>query len=474
MARWNSCNILQLAPNGQWLWQFDAKGNNFVLNREQRVAINENLPGKIVAKSWGSLLQPKLNVAWLPPENVFLRVVELPASNFAETQSMVELQLEKLSPLPVAQIVWTLHVLPQPATRASETQMENLQTVVVIIAERRAVEDFLGKLEAQKFLADRLEVPFLDRLEAISPTEDGAWIFPIASGLQETALVAWWFGGVLRNLSFVTLAPGGDQASELKNQFKLLVWAGELEGWLTAQPHWHLVVEPERAAVWENVLRAALDEPLQIVAPPTATELASRTARRAANTNVNAQANLLPADFSTRYRQQLQDRLWLHGLGYVGATYLVFLVIYFCATNILGYHTQKVESQVAAISNDYTNALQLKAQYNVLKERQELKYAALDVWKLIAQELPPGISLQRLSFADGKNISISGVCAPNQIGLISDPNQFYDRVRKMKVNGQPMFNPEISSSEQLAYRQVNNNITWSFGLELQHTEEQTQ
>jgi hypothetical protein len=474
MARWNSCNILQLAPDGQRLWQFNAKGDGFVLDREQRVAHGENLPGKIVAKSWGALLQPKLNIAWLPPENVFLRVVELPASNFAETQSMVEFQLEKLSPLPVAQIVWTLHILPAPASREGETKIENLQTVIVVIAERRAVEEFLGKLEAQNFLADRLEVPFLDQLEAISPTVDGAWIFPLTLGVQDAALVAWWFGGVLRNLSFVTLPAKGDRAMELKNQLKLLVWAGELDGWLTAPPHWQLVAEPEHAALWENLLRTALGEPLQISAPPGPAELAGRTARRAANTNINPQANLLPADFSARYRQQLQDRLWLHGLGYVGVLYLGFLVIYFCATTILGYQTQKVQSQVAAISNDYTNALQLKAQYGVLKERQELKYAALDVWKLIAQELPPGINLQRLGFSDGKNISISGTCASDQIGLISDPNQFYDRVRKLKVDGQPMFNPELNSSEQLAYKTVGNSIAWSFGLELQHTEAEPQ
>ena len=84
---------------------------------------------------------------------------------------MVELQLEKLSPLPVTQIVWTLQVLPQAPA-------ENLQTVMVVIVERKVVEEFLGKLEAQGYLADRLEVPMLDQLAAASATGDGAWIYP--------------------------------------------------------------------------------------------------------------------------------------------------------------------------------------------------------------------------------------------------------------------------------------------------------
>src|SRR5208283_4069206 len=130
MARWNSCNVLQVAPDANRLWRFAAKGGNFVLDREQKIPGGEPLPSRLVAKSWSSLWQPKLNVAWLPPESVFLRVIELPKTPFEETQAMVELQLEKLSPLPVAQVVWMIHVLPSSAA--------DLQSVIVVIAERKA------------------------------------------------------------------------------------------------------------------------------------------------------------------------------------------------------------------------------------------------------------------------------------------------------------------------------------------------
>ena len=74
MSRWNTCNILDIAPDAKRLWRFEAKGNGFVLGREQRVPHASPLPAKLVSKSWGSLFQPQLNVAWLPPESVFLRV----------------------------------------------------------------------------------------------------------------------------------------------------------------------------------------------------------------------------------------------------------------------------------------------------------------------------------------------------------------------------------------------------------------
>jgi len=379
MARWTSCNLIYFAPDAKRLWQFDAKGGGFVLNREQRVTHTAALPSSFGAKSWSSLWQPKLNVAWLPPENVFLRVVELPASNAEETASMVEFQLEKLSPLPVAQVVWMMHVLgTHQAEAKGDAPAETLQTVVVVIVARAAVEAFLGKLEQEVFQADRLEAPMLDQLLALSPTEDGAWILPLAMGGQHAALVAWWSGGILRHLSFVSLPTTGDRAAELKDQLSLLVMAGEMEGWLKAHPRWHVAADPANAGEWEQLLRAALDEPAQIVAPPSPVDLAARTAKRSAAARGPA---LLPLEFTERYKVKFHDRLWLHGLGYAFVMYAIFLVIYFCGVAYLGHRTSGVESQVARISNEYTNAIQLKARYEVLKDREQLKYAALNCWQ---------------------------------------------------------------------------------------------
>jgi hypothetical protein len=465
MARPNSCNLLHVAPDAKRLWQFDAKGDGFALAREQRVAHTETLPAKGIAKSWSSLWQPKLNVAWLPPENVFLRVVELPAANAEETFSMVELQLEKLSPMPVTQVVWTMHVLGthQSVAKADGTT-ESLQTVVVVIAARTAVEDFLGKLEKENFLADRLEVPLLDQLGAVSPEDDSAWIFPLTIGGQNAALIAWWCGGVLRSLSFVTLHAAGDRAAELKSQLSLLAMAGEVEGWLVNSPKWNLVADAVNAAEWENLLRVALGESVKISAPPAPAELAARTAGRSAA--ADARINLLPGEYTARYHQQFVDRLWLRGLAYAGVLYAVFCVFYFCAAGIRGWQTGRVEAQVAAISNDYTNAVQLKARYAVLQERAQLKYAALDCWQLVAQQLPPAVQLQRLSFADGQKLSVGGTTTPEQVDALFN---FDSALRKVKVKEQPVF--DAQRGEHVNPRLSGNNIeTWSMSTELLHTE----
>ena len=47
------------------------------------------MPARSVTKDWRSLWQHKLNIAWLPPERVFLRVAQFPLSDLDDTLAMV-------------------------------------------------------------------------------------------------------------------------------------------------------------------------------------------------------------------------------------------------------------------------------------------------------------------------------------------------------------------------------------------------
>src|ERR1019366_2686112 len=105
--------------------------------------------------------------------------------------------------------------------------------------------------------------------------------------------------GVLQRLDLLTMPPTNRSAA-LKEQLMQMAWAGELEGWLTAPAEWHLVADVG-AAEWEPALRAGLEQPIEIVTPKPARELAALTARRSAHTE--PRANLMPADFVLRYEQ---------------------------------------------------------------------------------------------------------------------------------------------------------------------------
>jgi hypothetical protein len=452
----HSCNVLEVGPQARQLWQFEARSGGFVLNREHTALDGESLPSRIVSKDWRALFQRKLNVAWLPPENVFLRVAQFPKSDFNETLAMVELQLEKLSPMPVAQVCWSFHSLPHADS--------NQQTVIVMVVARTIVEEFLGQLEGQGYMADRLELPLLDQLQTTAITEDGAWIYPDAAGGKNSALVAWWYGGVLQNLDLLLL-PAANPAEGLKEQLLQMAWAGELEGWLTSPPEWHLVADVA-AAQWEPHLRSGLDQPIEVITPRPAGELAALTARRASSGGGGT--GLLPVEFATRYEQQFHDRLWMRGLFALGAVYLLGVAIYMVALGYATYRTGSVEHEVALLGPTYTNAIQLRDRFKVLKERSDLKFAALDCWNTTARLLPEDATLDNMNFSDGSRLSLNGTAPSGDIQQLLD---FERAIRAATTpDGQMLFDP--NKGDTLQYHVRDTSATWSLNLELKRSEVQ--
>lgn len=450
MARWQSANVLQTTPGGRQLWRFNATGTGFAIAEEQKLGITEPLPTDVVGKDWRTLLRSKLNVAWLPADKIFLRAIQLPSNDLAEIRSMVELQIEKLSPLPVAQIVWSIHLLPNtanPPAPAAEGEPAHvaLQTVIVIIAGRGYVEEFLGDLENQGFLTDRLEVPGLEQLIATKTSENGVWIYPNAPG--EPLLIAWWSGGTLHNLAMVSLPETEERGELLKSQIEQMAWAGELEGWMTEPPKLHLVATPEQAKIWEPIVRTTAESelanpqgatgapaaPVEIYPALKPADAAAKAAESAAQDG--STTNLLPDDYARRYRQQFVDGLWMRALFSALVLYGVAVIVYFAVVLVLNYRASAVTTQVASLGLSYTNALKDEEQLRILKDRQELKYAALDCWKAVAQSMPTDITLDDLAFQRGK-LDLRGFApADSQIAI----TEFNDAVRAARTTNGPVF-----------------------------------
>ncbi|MDB6122241.1 MAG: Fimbrial assembly family protein [Pedosphaera sp.] len=455
-TRWQSCNVLQVGADSRQVWGFAAGKNGFNLTEEASVSIAEPLPQKLVAKDWKVLFQPKLNIALLPIDKVFLRVIQLPVGSFDETASMVELQLEKLSPLAVTQIVWSIHVIPNA--------VDNLQTVIVVIVARDLVEELLGQLEGQGFLADRIEVPMIDQLQATAITADGAWIYPNRGTGKFTALVAWWYGGVLRNLGLLHVPATENRSDLLKEQLSQMAWAGELEGWLISEPRWHLVADELAVAIWQPMFQAGLGHAIQVVPPLSPEHLAALTANRSAQ--AEPKTNILPVEYSSRYQQQYYDRLWMRGLFAILALYVIGAVIYLAGAGVQSYRAGRVEGEVKGISKNYTNVLQMKAKLQILQDRQALKFAALDCWKTVAELLPENLTLQQMDFKNGKILRLNG--AAPEGNLVTDFNESLRKV-KLKNSSQLMFD-----KVELPIVKLNpggGSVSWNFTAELARAEE---
>jgi len=416
-----------MTPALSQLWRFNAEGEGFSFAHEQAFLPSESVSSSHTAKNWGTLFRPKLNLAWLPAQNVFLRVVHLPTSDPVEIASMIEIQLEKLSPLPITQVVWGMEILPKPASHP-----EALQAVIVVMVAREVIEQFLGTLENKGFLSDSLEVPCIDQLLQTKVDEDGVWIY-MGGTNGESALVAWWHEGVLQNLALITLSKEGDKENLFKTQIEQMAWAGELDGWLSGTPTVHLVAEPAEVAIWEPAMRKWADNAFKVIQPSPLRELAASCAARAVRPQ--CKTNLIPPDYVKRYQQKIVDGLWMRGLMAVLAVYALGVVVYMAALFVLKNQADNVQTQVKGLSGSYTNAIRNKERIQIIKERQELKYAALDCWKAVAQCLPESMTLEQLNFQKGKLDLRGTVLNDSKI----DVESFHSEIKTATLNGELLF-----------------------------------
>jgi len=454
MARWYSANVLQTSAGGRRLWNLATVSGKFTVQSEKILLLNEPCPEELVGKDWQTLVRQKLNIAWLPADKVFFRALHLPGSDRAEMASMVELQLEKVSPLPVTHIVWNFYMLPRP-----EDKPEALQTVIVVIAERSAVEQFLGQLEGEGFLSDRLEAPGLEQFLAAKISHEGVWIFPGGDG--EPALMVWYYGGTIQNMTLVALSAGPERGAELRSQLEQTAWAGELEGWLTGRLTVHLVAAREESAYWETTLRDWAEE-LETITPPSFKELSTMSADRCGGTAPST--SLLPPEFAARYRQQFVDRLWMRGLVAVGAVYILGVLFYFGMLYVFQMKNEAVKHDMANMGGEYTNSLKDVAQINILETRAALKYAALDCWKAVAENLPDSMTVDNMFFQRGK-LELSGTIAAD---TPDDVGSFNEALRNATdIHHRPLF-ADVSPPQT---RIQNGKGDWRFSCTLKETGE---
>jgi hypothetical protein len=212
-------------------------------------------------------------------------------------------------------------------------------------------------------------------------------------------------------------------------------------------------------------LEQALNLPVSVVARPGDVELAKAGVRR--TMAGESRANLLPADFQARYKQQFTDRLWMGGLMAIFGAYLIGVLIYFAVVEVQRFRQSRMADVMARLNAEYTDALRLKAQAQVMQETVNLRYAALDCWLATVEVMPEELVLEKMAFSGGQSLQIEGTVPTDQEGRITD----YWKALKVKTIG----NRLVFSDVQLrptAQRTVQGvpMIQWSFNCRLPRPE----
>jgi hypothetical protein len=458
-TKWSSCNLLEPATEGSRLCQFSVSSKKVKLTGDLRVAEGDDPPAKAVGKDWSDLLSRKLNIATLPPEKVFLRVVELPECEPDELLPMVEFQIEELSPLPMAQTVWSAEAVPGSAGA------EGNQTVLVMIAERGVVEDRLDELEAVNYLADRVEVPLLRELVPGEPKEDGAHIQLVQGADSVLALVSWWFDGRLRDVNSFNLPDTAASRDALVEKINSIALAGEVAGWMPDEPACHLAKRGDVAADWNTALAKCFGR-IREVEPMS--EVALATAAVEFTTRTTA-PGLMIEDYSARNRQRFQDGLWMQGIKGAVALMLMGLLGFYVYGSMLQSTLEDKNNSVTVQTNLFTKALSLKAKVETLEKQKALKYAALEAWYKVSTGLPGELKFTELAFASGRTLDgntsrelrISGAADAGKATLIDDYQEALTRMERS--DGKALFSSVRAETIRQDTRK--NQTVWSLKCE---------
>jgi hypothetical protein len=222
------------------------------------------------------------------------------------------------------------------------------------------------------------------------------------------------------------------------------------------------VADTETAETWKASFPP--EQPLELVRSLSPPELAALTARRVAGNSLRT--NLLPPEYSARYRQQFIDRLWMRGLGALLVVYVMAAALYLGWAQFAKWRCSRVDNELGKIGPTYTNTLQLKEQVKILQDQVDLQYAALDCWKAVADNMPPELTLESLSFDRGRRLTLTGSAANDGVGKVQEFNEF---IAKSKTKDRDLFK-HVDAPSMGNRPGVQDQITWRFVSELKLAE----
>lgn len=448
----HSCNVLAFDGDVRRLHHFTVGKAGASASGVSEVAPGKPLPAHLVSRDWRLLVRSRLDVAWMPCESVFLRAVQLPACAPGELAGMIEFQLEKLSPMPPAQVVWTVEGVPHP----DATQ----QTALVTIVARGAVESFVDSLEQGGFMADRLELPVVRRLLSKPVSGDLLRVVLDAGAAEKrVAVLGWWSGGVLRDVSMIRLPVEG-AAELLVAHLNGTAWAAEMDGWLAGLPAVTIAGGGPEAGGLAAALEAWSGRTVTVEPPDPEPDLARRTADHAL---LPAPASLIPDEIRLRQRRLYVDSLWVKGLTGLAMTYLAGVFVYLAVLTFQKSSVDTLRDETRAMALQYTNTLQLKARVRVLQEQVALRFAALDCWNAVVEKLPEALTLVQLDFKNGRTLLLNGNAQEADRGEVT---RFNDLLRAAMIDGKPLF----SEVKPATMTPRGSSLSWTFEAELRREE----
>ena len=339
----------------------------------------------------------------LPTDQAILRVAFIPATDPAELRSMVELQVDKIAPYPLDQMVITHEILAREETGCR----------VLIAAAQRAVLDGIGDICFKTGLYPHaIDLAVMGRWWLLKNrghiADAGRQILLILDGqTADVIVVQAGMPMLIRSLGRPDPARPLESARELADELKYTLVALEIEsgaGVIDGVTAWHT---PDLGTDFLAAMGHAIGSHWHTRAlselPPVTEGLAHRALERTGD-----MLDLAPQD----WKDSMQARksrgrllaiggtvlgLWLLGIGSV--------VVY---AQMEGTDFTGLKNRVKAQESTAKSAMGVREQAESLQRYADRSRSALESLREICTVLPPGVELTSFRYEKFKAVTVVG------------------------------------------------------------------
>lgn len=335
-------------------------------------------------------------IAGLPSTNVLTHVFNLPSTDTDEIAGMVELQLDKISPYPLQQLVASYEILAQGETH----------TLVLVAGVRREIVEQLGaQLNTIGLTLNSLDLELLCRwqqllMENRIAAEGGEAIFIIEKGT--TGLIIAVNG---EPLLFRTL-PSSHSAEELLSELDYSLTTLEQEFDLQGVERidlWSDDPQPELSETLEKQVHLCSSQNSLSELPPLSEALARRYHNRGQH-----QLELIPPEWIEVARNKTQIRKLYKFGAILLASWLSLVLLFSIAYGIHKHQVSKLRTTADELTAPAQAVKESSRKVNTLLNYTDQDHSALEALREISALLPNGIDLSAFSYKKGRALTLRG------------------------------------------------------------------
>lgn len=334
--------------------------------------------------------------------DVFTKRISLPSADPNEIGTMVQLQVEKLCPLPLDEVVWSCEVLGSGDGKSD---------VLLVFARKDSLiqraTDF-----GDEFVPDLIDVDLMVLWRALRDKRvfEGKnccgllWIDPAARAAK------WMLMHGSKPLAIEHLPVENVDAASLAHSLSNFLLSAEANLGEGPIEDIFLFGPPEIREELSVALLSALGARITPIDATPDLSPAAGLAQRALR-NGHVQVNLLPVDFVQRQQKKLFRQQAKRVVAIALAVYIVAMLGFFAAIKWRQHAVKRIDKVLASKNDDFLKAQARQAEVRFLEQKLDDKRSALEVLRVISENLMALMSIQNFTYKQPQGAEVRGTAA---------------------------------------------------------------